>query len=158
MKNGKTNKKTKVLAFGTFDLLHPGHVLFLQKASEYGEMLVVVVARDRTVKEIKGSLPEDDESLRAENVKRLGFVDEVLLGNEDSRKFETIKQVKPDVICLGYDQRSFTEGLEKRLKSMGIKSRIVRLGPFRPEKFKTSIIKNIKRKKGKDDHGKRCNG
>jgi FAD synthetase len=158
MTKGKTNyhvrKNVKVLAFGTFDLLHPGHIHFLRQASRYGDELIVVVARDSTVKGIKGSAPVDNENERAGNVGRLEFVDKVVLGSKGSRKHDIIKEVRPDVLCLGYDQRSFTDGLQERLEGMGIKAKIVRLKAYKPNKFKTSLIKNNKNKKGKDGYGK----
>lgn len=129
-----------VLAFGTFDRLHPGHMHFLKEAKKHGDFLVVVIARDSTVRRLKGRLPEQNENERLEAVKGLGFVNKAVLGDREN-KFEVIKRVKPDVICLGYDQIHFTKGLDKRLKRMGIKCKVIRLEAYKPQRFKSSLIK-----------------
>jgi FAD synthetase len=133
-------KMKKVLAFGTFDGLHPGHIYFLKEAKKYGDFLVVVVARDKTVKEVKGRLPKCNEDGRLRAVKGLGIADRVLLGSKGD-KFGVIKRVKPGVICLGYDQKYFIRGLDKRLKRMGIKCKVIRLEAYKPHRFKSSLIK-----------------
>lgn len=130
----------KVLAFGTFDGLHPGHGYFLKEAKKHGDFLVVVVARDKTVKEVKGRLPRHNEDERLGAVKGLGIADRVLLGSEGS-KFRVIKRVKPGVICLGYDQKYFIRGLDKRLETSGIKCKVIRLEAYKPHKFKSSLLK-----------------
>jgi len=134
-------KKKTVMAFGAFDLLHAGHMHFLRQASRYGGYLVVVVARDKTVEELKGNAPTRNENERLEKVSRLGFVDKAILGDKENNKYDVIRRARPDIICLGYDQRSFTAGLEKWLDSMGLDIEIVRLEPYKAHKYKTSIIK-----------------
>lgn len=133
-------KPKKVLVFGTFDLLHPGHIQFLKEAKKYGNHLTVVVARDKTVKEIKGKMPKYSEYERLAHVKELGIVDEAMLGNE-SDKYEIIEEVNPEMICLGYDQKNFTEKLEKEITKRGLEIKIVRLKPYQEKKFKSSKLK-----------------
>jgi FAD synthetase len=134
-------KKPKiVMAFGTFDVLHEGHRHFLRAAGKFGR-LVVVVARDKTVNELKGEMPMHGERSRLKAINGLGFVDRAVLGSEGGDKYEIVREIKPDVICLGYDQTYFAGGLEKELEGMGIKAEIVRLRPYKPHIFKTSIIK-----------------
>lgn len=108
----------KVLVGGVFDLLHPGHVWFLQKSRGYGDYLVVVVARDRTVEKKKGRLPVIPEDQRLEMVKSLRFVDEAVLGNENDF-LETVKKINPDLVVLGHDQ-SLDEKITKYLKEKQI--------------------------------------
>ncbi|MBT3985002.1 adenylyltransferase/cytidyltransferase family protein [archaeon] len=127
----------KVLVFGTFDLFHKGHEYFLGKAKEYGD-LVVVVARDCTVNKLKGQKPWNDQNKRVTTLKSSGF-DAVIGYNGD--KLKIIEEIRPDVICLGYDQSSFTEGLGKKLEKRGLNAKIIRLEPFRPDVFKSSKLK-----------------
>ena len=75
-----------VMAFGTFDLLHQGHFFYLKKAKSFGDNLVVVVARDKNVVEIKGRRPLNSEKERLAKVKRLEFVDKAVLGDRITLK------------------------------------------------------------------------
>ena len=100
---------TTVMAFGSFDVLHPGHLYFLRKAKGMGDRLVVVVARDSTIEKIKGKKPKYNERERQEHIRELMYVDKVVFGYEKD-PYEIIEEINPDVICLGYDQRSFTQG------------------------------------------------
>ncbi len=110
--------KTKVMAAGTFDLLHLGHLHYLQEAKELGDELVVVIACDKTVREHKHE-PLMDEEVRREMVEALKPVDKAIVGSEDD-KFDTVEEVKPDIIALGYDQRHAEENLKKELRLRGM--------------------------------------
>lgn len=92
---------TRVMAAGVFDLVHLGHVRYLEEARGHGDELVVVVATDKSVRERKRP-PILPEEMRVELVRALKPVDEAVLGREDDH-FETVRQVDPDVIALGYD-------------------------------------------------------
>ena len=131
----------KVLVFGTFDLIHPGHVDFLNQAKEYGDELIVVVARDITVKSVKKELPHNDENMRLKEVAKIKTVSKALLGNTDD-PYRIIESIKPDIICLGYDQNHFAVDLAQVLKERNLSIRIVRLMPYKETEFKSSIIKN----------------
>ena len=133
----------KVMAFGTFDGLHEGHLDFFRQAKEYGNYLIVAVARDVNVKKIKSRLPVNNENERLAIVKQCGLVDEARLGYEND-PYKIIKEVKPDVICIGYDQNSFNKNLEARLQEMGLDIKIYTLKAYKPEKFKSSIVNNLK--------------
>ena len=89
------NKIRKVLVFGTFDIFHPGHEFHLKKARQYGDILKVVVAKDSTVKRVKGQYPIKDESTRLRNIKSLDYVDDAFLGYEGD-KYNIIEELKPD--------------------------------------------------------------
>ena len=134
---------TKVMVFGTFDGLHEGHLDFFRQAKEYGDYLIVAVARDVNVKKIKNKLPINNENERLAIVKQCGLVDEARLGYEND-PYKIIKEVKPDVICIGYDQNSFNKNLEARLQEMGLDIKIYTLKAYKPEKFKSSIVNNLK--------------
>jgi U32 family peptidase len=135
---GMTTEK-KVLVFGTFDLLHPGHISLFKEAKKLGDYLTVVVARNRTVEELKGRKPKINENERLEHVSELSLVDEAVLGNTND-KYGVLERINPDVICLGYDQESFTYGLEEELKKRGIKAKIVRLKPYKEDRYKSSKL------------------
>ena len=129
-----------VLAFGTFDLLHPGHEHYLREARKLGDRLVVVVARDSTVRRVKGHEPLQDERTRLAAVRRVWHVDETLLGGARD-PFAVVRAVRPQVIALGYDQRHFTRGLAQKLVREKMRAKIVRIDAYRPERFKTSILR-----------------
>ena len=135
-------KKTKVLAFGTFDLLHPGHKSFLNQAKKLGDSLTVVVACDRTIKHLKGITPHHNEKQRVEMLKKLKIADRVLLGQHDfKKKYDIILKIKPDIIALGYDQKFFIKNLPAIIKKLGKRCKIVRLKAYHPRKYKSSIYR-----------------
>lgn len=124
----------RVLVFGTFDILHRGHKNFFEQARKHGNYLIAVVARDKTVLNVKGRLPDNDETKRVERLRGSGLVDEVVLGGLGD-KHEIIKKLKTDVICLGYDQKNFTDNLS----DLGVK--VMRMKSYRPEIYKSSKIR-----------------
>ncbi len=106
--------KTRVMAGGTFDILHLGHLHYLEEAKELGDELVVVIACDKTVREHKHE-PLMNEDVRREMVAALKPVDKAIVGGEGDR-YDTVEEVDPDIIALGYDQRHEEEKLKKDLK------------------------------------------
>ena len=130
----------KVLVFGSFDLLHEGHKHFFNEAKKLGNTLYVVVARDSSIKSFKGHESNFNENERVEHIKKLGIVDDVRLGY-DGDKWKVIEEIKPDIIALGYDQDSYTKGLEKGMLDRNLKVKIVRLSSYMPEKYKSSLMK-----------------
>lgn len=131
----------KVMAFGTFDVFHKGHENFLKQAKKLGDYLIIVVARDKTVKHIKKQYPRNKEWERVRTLLESRMADEVVLGALKD-KYEIIKKYKPDVIALGYDQEAFVDKLREKLLEYGLtKTKIVRLKPFHPERYKSSKIR-----------------
>ncbi|RJQ17131.1 FAD synthase [Candidatus Woesearchaeota archaeon] len=130
----------KVMAFGTFDVLHPGHSYFLREAKKLGDMLIVVIALDETVLKVKGQLPRDNQEQRRKNVQHNRAVDKSILGNAGD-KYAIIEQEKPDIIALGYDQRAFVDRLEQELTKRNLHPKIIRLKPFQEHIYKSSILK-----------------
>ena len=108
----------KVMASGVFDLIHPGHISYLNQAKALGDHLTVVVACDATVKKRKHD-PVTPEDMRALIVGSLKPVDEVVIGI-DGDMYETVKKVNPDIIVLGYDQVFDEKTLEADLESKGL--------------------------------------
>jgi len=117
---------TRVLATGTFDLLHPGHVYFLTQARALGDELFVIIARDSNV--THKQKPIVSETQRLEMINALGIVNKAILGSERDI-FEPLKQIRPDIITLGYDQHFDTNALEKEITKRGISTKVVRI-PF----------------------------
>lgn len=131
----------KVIVFGTFDLIHPGHIHMLKEAKEYGEFLIVVVARDNTVCDVKGRKPMFDEETRKRHVEDLKIANKVRLGCLGDH-YQAISEEKPDIIALGYDQQVFVDNLTKVVEE---DVQIVRLAPFLEKKYKSSILKKNKK-------------
>jgi FAD synthetase len=115
---------TRVLATGTFDILHPGHILYLRKAKELGDELFVIVSRDSMVQhKSKPILPEQQ---RLQVVKALEMVDHAELGSERDI-FEPLTLIKPDIIALGFDQYFDENKLQEDLEKRHIPSKVIRL-------------------------------
>jgi len=133
----------KVLAFGTFDIFHPGHKYFLEQASLLGDELYIRIARDLNVKKYKGKRSKWDESKRLKEVLKYFPDAKVSLGYLDKSKiYECLSEIQPDIIALGYDQKIFVEKLGEELKKRELnKTKIVRLKSFKPEKYKSSFLK-----------------
>ena len=125
---------------GTFDIIHPGHLHYFSEAKKYGDKLIVVVARDETSKKFKGKQPIHNERERLEAVRILKIVDEAILGKRGNI-FDIIKEIKPDVICLGYDQNVQKQQLEDELKKRGIKAEVIRMGAYMQHVYKSSKLR-----------------
>ncbi len=130
----------KVMCFGTFDVLHDGHRFYLTEAKKLGDYLVVVVARDGTVKEVKKRQPLHSENERVRSLQQLGIADKVVLGNSGD-KLKVIEVEKPQIICFGYDQTFFTDKIKEKLRQRGLNVEVVRLPAYKPEVYKSSLIK-----------------
>ncbi len=120
----------RVLAAGKFDILHLGHLAYLEQAKalagENGE-LVVIIALDKIIEKERGAPPVFPQEQRRRLVEALGFVDQALLGLDTEDHAEIVIQTKPDIIALGYDQLTNLEHLEQRISEMGLHTKIVRL-------------------------------
>ncbi|MEM1578793.1 MAG: adenylyltransferase/cytidyltransferase family protein [Archaeoglobaceae archaeon] len=114
----------RVVATGTFDIIHPGHIRFLEEAKKFGDELIVIVARERNVKhKPKPVIPEEQRRRVVEAIK---FVDKAILGDENDI-FRPIMDLKPDIIVLGYDQHFNEEWLREELKKRNLKCEVVRI-------------------------------
>ena len=136
-----------VLASGVFDLLHYGHVRFLEEAKRLGgpdARLVVIVARDRTVERLKGRRPIIPEDQRRALVEALKVVDEALLGYEEMNLEAVLEHVKPDIIAVGYDQERIEREVRRIIEERGLDIEVVRIGRFGDEELSSSS--KIKRK------------
>lgn len=136
------------MASGVFDLMYTGHISYLEQAKSYGDELVVVVACDATVRRRKHE-PIAPESMRARIVGSLKPVDRVMVGH-DGDFFDTVRQVSPDIIVLGYDQAFDESELESELSGKGMGGiRVVRAGECADDLNATRRI--VRRIRGMDD-------
>jgi len=133
-------KHTTVLVMGTFDLLHAGHRQFFAQAAKLGTVSAIV-ARDASVRRIKKLTPEHNERSRLMRVARDPYISRALLGHP-SDFLTPVARINPDIIALGYDQRTFSiPDLKAKLKARGLTPRIIRLKSFQPDKFKSSFFR-----------------
>ncbi len=134
-----------VMAFGSFDILHPGHLLYLKESRRLGSRLVVIVARDRSIEQFKKRKPTFSEKERLLLISSLKMVDEAVLGNRLRGRegmFRIIREYNPDVIALGYDQQADLAGLDLWIKANGLKTRVVRIrSRLDPKRYKSSLIR-----------------
>jgi len=127
------------MCFGTFDLLHLGHLNYFQQAKRYGDYLVVVIARDKTkIAQKKEVIFSERE--RLELVKNLRVVDEAVLGYPDDH-FRIIEEKRPDIIFLGYDHKIDERVLAKKLMERGLSPVIKRAKPFKIGKHKSTLLR-----------------
>jgi FAD synthetase len=138
---------TRVMVFGTFDMVHPGHLNFFKQARAAAKKsypktqpyLIVSLARDKNVKRIKNKKPKSSEKSRLAKIKSLPEVDRAVLGALGDHIPHIVKQ-KPNMIALGYDQTAYVRGLKTALKQAGLKVKIVRLNPHKAHIYKTSLL------------------
>ena len=147
MARQKVKKGKVVLASGTFDLLHFGHVKYLEEAKKTGgknAKLIVIVARDSTVKNRKGTKPVMPEDQRRSLVESLKVVDEAILGYEDFNIDQVIEKLKPDIIAVGHDQDGIEREVRRAVARRGLNIQVVKIGRFGKEELNSSS--KIKRK------------
>lgn len=134
----------RVMAFGTFDNLHPGHLSYFSQAGKFGDELIVIVGRDKNVLAIKKRLPQETETRRRRKVnqalKELKIEGKAVLGNLKNR-WLVLKKYRPDVICLGYDQQANIAQLKSEIAKFRLFCKIKRLKPYHPEKYKSSFCR-----------------
>ena len=105
--NFKQNNASKRIVFtnGCFDILHVGHKRYLQQAATLGDILIVGLNSDASVRRLKGpTRPVNNEQDRAEMLSALGFIDYVTIFDEDT-PYELIKKIQPDVLVKGGDYK-----------------------------------------------------
>lgn len=154
MDSGKETEKRKiVLASGTFDLLHLGHVRYLEEAKKAGgsnAKLVVIVARDTTVEKRRGTKPIMSENQRRALVGSLKVVDEAILGYESFDIEKVIEEIHPNIIALGYDRGDIEKTVRRYVRERNLNIEIVKIDKFSEDeldsssKIKQKIIEHIK--------------
>ncbi len=137
----QTKRRKVVLASGVFDLIHLGHVKFLEeakKAGGKGARLIVIIARDSTVEETKGRKPIMPENQRRALVESLKVVDEAVLGLQDFDIGSVIEKVKPNVIAVGYDQEEMEQRVKNYVEKNHLKVKVVRVGRLEADELDSS--------------------
>lgn len=135
----KGRRKLKVVfTGGTFEVIHAGHLYTIQEAKKRGDLLVVVVARDATIRRRKKREPIAPEEERVKVVSAMRPVDAAILGSE-TNIYDTLERVSPDVVALGYDQYHTEAEIVREAKGRRMEVSVVRLdSPF--PTLKTSKI------------------
>jgi len=136
-----------VLTSGAFDLLHYGHIRLLEEAKRLGgpdARLVVIVARDETIRRLKGRPPVIPEDQRRAVVEALKVVDEALLGYQNLDMATVIDSVNPDIIAVGYDQDGIEAMAKKAIEERGLNVDVKRISKFGQNDLDSSS--KIKRK------------
>ena len=127
----------KVFIAGTFDIIHPGHLSLIKQARELGDFLVAVIARDKQVVRTKGREPYFNEDQRLKQLKKLGLIDKVILGDLTDQ-LVPVKKELPDIIALGYDQDL---AVKEKLIKEGLKIKVKVLKPFKADVCKSRNIR-----------------
>lgn len=124
----------RTMVFGTFDGLHKGHLSYFKQARQYGDYLIAIVALDKNVLKFKGHLPKFSQTERLLALKKCPLVNEARLGGQ--HRFDIIAKFQPNVVCLGYDQKTDVKLLQK----MFAKTKVIRLKAYKPKKYKSSLL------------------
>ncbi|MDP3771843.1 MAG: adenylyltransferase/cytidyltransferase family protein [bacterium] len=139
--------KKKILIFGVFDRLHDGHRSFIRQAKNLGgegSELIAVIARDNTVRELKGRTSQQSEE---ERLTALAYIQEVscaVLGDAELGSYAVLAAHKPDIICLGYDQHALADDLQKVMQSGAIAVLAIKiLAPHEPERLHSSLLTSL---------------
>jgi len=141
----------RIVATGTFDILHPGHVFFLSESRKLGDELWVIVSRETNVRH--KPVPIVSEEQRLKMIQSLKCVDHAVLGDKEDM-FKPIREIQPDIITLGYNQYFDEKTLKAKLEEKGIKADVVRIGAYTGSKFTstTQIIEEaVKRRMNTDN-------
>ena len=138
-------RKIKIMTFGVFDGLHPGHINFFKQAKSFAKnsFLIVSIARDKNIIKIKGEKPILSENERLDLVKKSEFVDKAVLAGK-SKYLPHILREKPNVVALGYDQKAYVKELKKDFKNKGISIKVIRLSPYKEKIYKNHLLKIIR--------------
>ena len=117
----------RVVATGTFDIIHPGHIYYLEESRKLGDELHVIVARDANVRHKPRPVIGEEQRLRV--VQALRVVDFARLG-DPTDMFRPVEEIDPAVITLGFNQHFSEEDLRRALRERGIGARVVRIGEY----------------------------
>lgn len=133
-----------VTIFGVFDGIHEGHCAFIHDAKKEGERLVAIVARDEVVKKLKGKIPVHNEVERIKTLLEVPEIDLVFLGDLKKNSYNIIKEIKPDIIYLGYDQKALFDSISKAMKKNILPKNIKLIfgKPHKGDTYHSSILNN----------------
>lgn len=133
----------RVLLFGTFDPLHEGHRALFRRAKAQGEQLLVVVARDETIRRFKQREPVQSEEARLAAVQREPIVDEAQLGDDHPEHYRLLTTLDFDTLVLGYDQTPTNDEVKRLVRAAGkAHVKLIRLPPYQPDQYKSSRLRH----------------
>ncbi len=130
----------RVVVFGTFDGLHPGHEAFLKQARELGDELIVCVARDVIVEQLKGRLPKFDLNERLAELQKLPAVSQAIKGDKHLGSYAIFAQLRADIVAFGYDQDDLMADFKRFQQVTGDETPVHVLKPYRAEEYKSSLL------------------
>lgn len=130
-----------VVIFGVFDGIHNGHNAFINEAKKQGDRLVAIIARDKVVEKLKNKTPKYDELERLDLILNIENVDFAFLGDQEQGVYKVLKEINPDIVFLGYDQKDLYNDLRIKIKK-GILPEIelIQGSPHQPDLFHSSIL------------------
>ncbi len=128
----------RAMAFGTFDLLHKGHLHYLSEAAKSGTELIIVIARDARVEKKKGRLPIHNENERLEKVQNAFPKATVMLGDKDDI-LAPLRKYIPDILVFWYDQYVPEAAIKENFPTM----KVVRVWGFEVETYKSSKLREL---------------
>jgi FAD synthetase len=137
----------RVIATGTFDILHPGHLFYLEESKKLGDELTVIIARDVNVKhKPRPIIPEEQ---RRRMVAALRCVNHAILG-DTTDMFRPIEEIRPAIITIGFNQHFDEENLRQQLTARGLSAEIVRIGRYGDDELCSSrlVVQRIVEKRG----------
>jgi FAD synthetase len=124
-----------IVATGTFDILHPGHIFYLEESKKLGDELWVIVAREKNVVHKPRPIVSEDQRLRV--IQSLRCVDHAILG-DFTDMYKPIMEINPDIITIGFNQKWSEDKLKAEMHERGISSDVVRIGEYRGSPFTSS--------------------
>ena len=130
----------RALVFGTFDIIHRGHISFLRQARRKGRWLIVSVARDSFIREMKDRDPIHTEQERITQLLETGLVREVYLADAQIGTYTTVRRARPEVICFGHDQDALKKDLQQWLDRNGMDVPTHTLRSHKAHRYKSSKI------------------
>lgn len=130
----------KVLVFGTFDILHDGHVFLLEFARRQGDRLIASIAHDDVVFRLKKHFPQNNMHVRVANVKEKKLVDDAHVGDSELGVWSIIHTYKPDTIVVGYDQHVLYEALTQYQKTNDVSYSLVRALSYKGDTLHSSLL------------------
>jgi len=137
-------KNTTVLVGGCFDILHLGHIIFLKKARNLGDKLVVLLESDENIKKIKGeNRPINNQENRAKILESLRMVDQVIklpkIENDDEY-FKIIKKIKPTIIAITENDKNL---INKKHQAKQVGAKLIKVTKLIPHQSTSRIIEII---------------
>lgn len=135
-----TKTEKTVLVFGTFDGMHDGHRFFLTEAKRLGNKLIVSVATDEVVAKFKGHAPTHHLEERMQTLEASGLVNLAVAGDKVLGGWGAVRNWKPDIVAVGYDQTHLAETLQKFITTEKLSLKIVPIKALEPDRLHSSLL------------------